>query len=217
MRKNYDNYILSIAELMKQNIYFSDKEFNFVTISNTNWITRKNRTSFNHENDLAPRRIIFMDFGHRYSPELAYTHPALIIGKKNNFLLVLPISSSPSKVSVAYHPTINPNGNKKYYLLKSGEGGLTLDSVVILTEILTISYGRIISLYSLNGINQSDYINIRKMSFANTFPNESRKMYNLEKENNKQKEVLKNLLGKELISRYITTEIKFLKKIELCT
>ena len=149
----------------------------------TNWGFKRGSAYFVNESDLKKGQIIFTDFGLNYKPEMAYRHPSVIMKVKNHMCTVHPCTSNNSKVSKAYHPIYNPRGSRSYYLLKAGEGGLSKDTAVILGQILTISVGRIIQIYDINGLDSTVFANVCKESFKMNYEYQHHQMERLEKEN----------------------------------
>lgn len=149
------------------------------------WISNKNSTYFCDENKLKTKQIIFVDFGLSQTPEMGYSHPALIIAIKNHNCTVIPCTSNLSKVNIAYHPIKNSKGTKTYYLLCAGNGGLSKNTAVDISQIRTISFSRIIKIFDTKGIDSTDYQHITELSFHHHFNYYQMKIKNLNKENSK--------------------------------
>ena len=62
---------------------------------------------------------------------------------KNHRCVVLPCTSNIEKFENAYHPVYNKHGNKSFYRLYVKNGGLEKNTAVDITQIRTISFGRI--------------------------------------------------------------------------
>lgn len=107
------------------------------------WLDRKDVDNC-AENSIVPAigDVLMVEWNIGYKPELAYTHPGLVINIVNDMLVVAPISSI--HVDSAYHPNDNPNGDKLYRKVTVSDGFLKECSVHI-AEIKTISKSRVIS------------------------------------------------------------------------
>lgn len=116
-----------------------------------------------------------MEWGNNFSPELSYKHPAVIIEEWTNTVLVIPTTSTPSKVAAAYHPADNPSG--KWYYRKVGVAeGFAHDCALILNNAKIMSKTRIISVSGTIAGNLSDDNNVfrevRKTMIKNFFSKE---------------------------------------------
>ena len=159
--------VVKSQEKMLKEIYDSPNEAEDIAKAIKAWSTRRKRTSCS----ITPKKgeIIYVEFGLNYSGEMAYEHPAYVIKAKNSLCVVHPCTSNSSKVLTAYHPTDNPSGNKRMYKLKAGEGGLLKDTAILLNEIQTISYGRIIRTFSPTSLSNIIQDEIDKIDFAYYF------------------------------------------------
>lgn len=171
-----------ISNLIQAMQKVTENELAFIIISLQNWITRRENTKYyekggNSKVDIG--EIFFADLGIAYKPEIAYTHPVIILEKIKNYVLVVPTTTSIDTVTIAYHPIDNPNGDKKYRKIKESEG-VEKDCAVILTNITTISQGRLISRKGkLNDINNENSLfnEIKMNTFYYCFPRQY-KSYN---------------------------------------
>lgn len=169
---DFTTLIGNLIELVKN---FTEDELAFIIISLQNWITRKENIKYFEKNgnckvDIG--EIFFADLGIGYKPEIAYTHPVIILEKIKNYVLVVPTTTSEKTVISAYHPIDNPEGDKRYRKIKRGEG-VERDCAVILTNVTTISQGRLISRKGkLNNINEDNSIfnEIKTRTFYYCFP-----------------------------------------------
>ena len=107
------------------------------------WINNYSKTGFSDEDNLKVKQIIYVDFGLSITPEMAYCHPALVLKVENHRCVVLPCTSNIEKFENAYHPVYNKHGNKSFYRLYVKNGGLEKNTAVDITQIRTISFGRI--------------------------------------------------------------------------
>lgn len=140
----FNTLITNLMDLVKN---LTEEELAFIVISIQNWIVRKDNTSYfekNGNNKVDIGDIFFADLGIAYKPEIAYTHPVIVIEKIKNYVLVVPTTTSEKTVINAYHPIDNPTGDKKYRKIKK-EDGVEKDCAAILTNISTISQGRLLS------------------------------------------------------------------------
>lgn len=87
--------------------------------------------------------IFNVDFGINYEPEMSYNHPGLILEEIGDLILVVPSSTSSIKLSNAYHPVKNKNGNWYYYEVDKSDG-FAERCVLILGNVCTISKGRLL-------------------------------------------------------------------------
>lgn len=199
-----DWFVKSLEEtykLDKQVESSTEKDKRFMCQSLQSWNARHNGVPFLDRGQLKYNQILFIDFGFSYSPELAFSHPCLLLSYNNRLCSVLPITSSNRIVTNAYHPSINPAGNKAHYLLPVGTSLLSKPSAVYVKQFRTISESRIIKFIDKNGLPMDLYKDIRNSAFTNSFPD---KQYALEK---CQEELTKQ---KELVSQ-LTQEINTLK------
>ncbi len=145
------------------------KNQEFICNSTKSWTNRHTGTNFAERNKLNSNQILFADFGFCYTPELAYAHPGLLLKYDNRLCKILPITSNARIVGSAYHPVINPAGNKSYYLIPLGTCNLTRDSAIHVTQLRTISESRIISIIDEKGLSLSEYENIKLATFKDCF------------------------------------------------
>ena len=173
-----------LSNLIEMSHELSEEELSFITISLQNWITRKNNTSYydrrgNNTVKYEKISIFKNDLGIAYKPEIAYTHPVIILEKIRNYVLVVPTTTSKETVDSAYHPIDNPTGDKRYRKIKRGEG-TEKDCAVILTNATTISRGRLIERKgALNNINDENSLfnELKMKAFYYCFPKQY-KTYN---------------------------------------
>ena len=100
-----------------------------------------------------------MEWGNNFSPELSYKHPAVIIEEWTNTVLVIPTTSTPTKIVSAYHPTENPTC--KWYYRKVGvDEGFAHDCALILNNAKIMSKTRITSISGSISGNLNDASNV---------------------------------------------------------
>src|SRR5690606_32762925 len=114
-----------------------------------NWVIRKDYDEYKEKDasgNLNPSpvnigEIFIADLGLSY--ETAYSHPVLILEHIDNRVLVIPVTSSPSKFSRAFHPSSFPHGDKSMRIVYKSDGFET-DSVLMVSSAITISKGRLL-------------------------------------------------------------------------
>lgn len=176
MAKDTSEVLASYMRVLSNLIFaaerLSEGEMAMIINSLNRWITKK---------DISVGRpytvgtIVQMEWGNNFSPELSYKHPAVIIEEWANTVLVIPTTSTPAKVAVAYHPTDNPTG--KWYYRKVGVAeGFAHDCALILNNAKIMSKTRIISVSGTIVGNLSDDNNVfrevRKTMIQNFFSKE---------------------------------------------
>lgn len=132
--------------------------------------------------------IFNIDFGINYEPEMSYNHPGLILEEVGDLVLVIPSSTSSTKLSNAYHPVKNKNGYWYYYEVDKCDG-FAERCVLILGNVCTISKGRLLEKkghLTCDMINENSlYRNIRNIMmqhlFAKEYNNLTSKIAELEK------------------------------------
>lgn len=150
------SYLQLISNMIFANEKLSESEMAMIISSINRWITKKDVIS---ANTYGIGKIVQIDWGVNYAPELSYKHPAVIMEEWKNTILVIPTTSTQSKVLAAYHPVDNPTG--KWYYRKVGVNeGFQHDSALILNNAKIMSKSRITSVSgSLTG-NLSDEQNV---------------------------------------------------------
>ena len=139
-----------------------------------------NRRTFTEcREDIEIGDIFNVDFGINYEPEMSYNHPGLILEEVGDLVLVVPSSTSPTKLSNAYHPTKNKNGNWYYYEVDRSDG-FAERCVLILGNVCTISKGRLLEkkghLICDIADEKSLYRNIRNIIMQHLFSKEYNKL-----------------------------------------
>lgn len=139
--------------------------------------------------------IFIADLGMNFQ-ELAYCHPVIVMEIIDNKALVLPLTSTISKINTAYHPSSNPNGDRNYRKVFQSDG-FEVDSAIIINEMRLISKGRLIE--RKGRINEdithenSIFLEVKESSFQKFFSSNAQKIFSLEQEiielNNKIKEL----------------------------
>lgn len=150
----------------------SESEMAMIISSLNRWITKK-ELSLNRTYGIG--KIVQMEWGNNFSPELSYKHPALILEEWTNTVLAIPTTSTPTKVALAYYPIENPSG--KWYYRKVGPAeGFAHDCALILNNAKVLSKTRIISVSGCITGNLNDSQNvfreIRRTMIQNFFSKE---------------------------------------------
>jgi hypothetical protein len=206
-------FTASLTNYIEHNHGLKADELAMVTISIEDWRRKRHHTRFTKDS-VNLGDIFYADLGINYKPELAYGHPVVIIEKIRGLYLVLPVSTSQEHMSKAYHPTANPDGVKYLRKVLKSEGeGFTDDSVIIISNLRTISPGRLHdkkgSLKDITNPN-SLFNELKNNALSFAFPKYATLINKLEKENKElldQKEELELKIN-ELNSRIIELEEK---------
>lgn len=176
LAKDTNETLFSYLQLLSNLIYAGEKlsegEMAMIITSLNRWITRKD---ISVSNSYGIGKIVQMELGTNFSPELSYKHPVVIIEEWKNTVLVIPTTSSPSKIANAFHPIDNPNG--KWYYRKVGTAeGFAHDCALILNNAKIMSKTRITSISGNITGNLSDENNvfreIRRTMIRNLFKKE---------------------------------------------
>lgn len=136
------SYLQLLSNMIYANEKITESELAMIVASLNRWITKK---EYINQQPYGVGKIVQLDWGANFSPELSYKHPALIIEEWKNTIFVIPATSTPSILASAYHPTDNPNG--KWYYRKVGKSeGFAHDCTLILNNAKVMSKTRIISI-----------------------------------------------------------------------
>jgi hypothetical protein len=174
--KDTSEVLASYLQILSNLIYaaerLSESEMAMIISSLNRWVTRKD---ISVSQSYKVGKIVQMEWGNNFSPELSYKHPAVIIEEWTNIVLVIPTTSTPTKVAAAYHPIDNPTG--KWYYRKVGiTEGFAHDCALILNNAKIMSKARITSVSGTIAGNLSDDDNvfreIRKTMIQNFFSKE---------------------------------------------
>jgi mRNA-degrading endonuclease toxin of MazEF toxin-antitoxin module len=125
---------------MCNNLY--EDELAMLIISMQTWMNRRNDLTANFNCNLGD--IVYTDLGITYKLELSYAHPVVIIENIGNMVLVVPVTTSQEKVNEAYHPIDNIDGNKYIRKVNKDEDNFEETCAVLISNIRTISPGRLI-------------------------------------------------------------------------
>lgn len=134
MAKDTSEVLASYMKILSNLIFaaerLSESEMAMIIGSLNRWVTKKD---ISVSRSYGVGKIVQMEWGNNFSPELSYKHPAIIIEEWANTVLVISTTSAPAKVADAYHPIDNPSG--KWYYRKVGVAeGLAHDCALILNN-----------------------------------------------------------------------------------
>lgn len=205
MAKDTNETLFSYLQLLSNLIYagekLSESEMAMITASLNRWVTKK---EISVSTSYGIGKIVQMEWGTNFSSELSYKHPAVIIEEWKNTVLVIPTTSSPSKVANAFHPIDNPSG--KWYYRKVGVAeGFAHDCALILNNAKIMSKARITSvsgnitgnLSDKNNVFREIRITLIKNLFKKEWSDYKRLAHNYEEEikkNNELQEAYNKLL-----------------------
>ncbi|MDC7291688.1 hypothetical protein NXH76_28345 [Blautia schinkii] len=166
------SYLQLLSNLIYASELLTESEMAMIISSINRWITQKH---YSNTKTYGIGKIVQLEWGTNFSPELSYRHPAVIIEEWTTSILVIPTTSTPSKVSSAYHPIYNPTG--KWYYRKVGvTEGFAHDCALILNNAKIVSKSRIISVSAtISGdLNHKENVfrEIRKTMIKNFFTKE---------------------------------------------
>lgn len=176
MAKNTSEVLSSYMQILSNLIFAAERltesEMAMIISSLNRWVTKKDITA---NRSYGVGKIVQMEWGNNFSPELSYKHPAVIIEEWTNTVLVIPTTSTPAKVADAYHPIDNPSG--EWYYRKVGvTEGFAHDCALILNNAKIMSKTRITSVSGSIAGNLSDDNNVfrevRKTMIKNFFSKE---------------------------------------------
>lgn len=176
MAKDTSEVLASYMQILSNLIFaaeqLTESEMAMIISSLNRWVTKKN---ISIKRSYGIGKIVQMEWGNNFSPELSYKHPAVIIEEWASTVLVIPTTSTPEKVAAAYHPIDNPSG-KWYYRKVSVAEGFAHDCALILNNAKIMSKTRITSVSGMITGNLSDDNNVfrevRKTMIQNFFSKE---------------------------------------------
>ena len=85
------------------------------------FITASYHRGISYDSSYKVGDFVWIEFGHNPKPELSFEHIGIIFMKQNHTYYVLPITTPKSHNRQhlnAYHEVENPNGTKKFVLIK---------------------------------------------------------------------------------------------------
>lgn len=165
-------YMQLLSNLIYASERLSESEMAMIIGSLNRWVTKKD-ISVGRSYGIG--KIVQMEWGANFSPELSYKHPAVIIEEWKNTVLVIPTTSAPSKIANAFHPIDHPDG-KWYYRKVGTTEGFAHDCALILNNAKIMAKARITSVSGSITGNLNDETNvfreIRKTMIKNFFSKE---------------------------------------------
>jgi len=176
MANDTSEVLASYMQLLSNLIYASERlsesEMAMIIGSLNRWVTRKDVSS---GRSIGIGKIVQMEWGINFSPELSYKHPAVVMEEWKNTVLVIPTTSTPAKVADAFHPTENPGGKWFYRKVGTAEG-FAHDCALILNNAKIMSKARITSVSGCITGDLSDESNVfrevRRTMIKNFFSKE---------------------------------------------
>lgn len=177
-----------IYDLIDYLIHIRNSNLKVKVLSSLNHYTKNKHTGFDYSISYKLGDVCWIEFGDNLAPEMALNHMGIVFRKENNqTYFVLPITTPKNSNSLhrnAYHPIINPFGNKRFRrLLQSECSFLAHDSVVKCMEPKLISVKRIISKAGSIQPNSELYKDIVECTFSYLFAEQSYNFQNIKKEN----------------------------------
>lgn len=150
---------------------YDTKNINQINNAITKWTNSHKNIK---KNNYKAGDIYKVEFGLAYEPEMGFEHRAVILGKSNSLYYVVPITTynvNNPLYSNVYHSIDNPNGDKKYYLIKQSEYPQFLDhdSIIKCNDIKTVSYKRFLG-QKMGYIKGKNFENLLTIVYQNIFP-----------------------------------------------
>lgn len=204
-----------IYNLIDYLIHIRDNGLKIKVISALKHYITNKHTGFDYSISYKVGDVCWIEFGDNLTPEMALNHMGIIFRKENNqTYFVLPITTPKSGNSLhinAYHPVINPSGNKRFRrLIQSECGFLAHDSVVKCMEPKLISVKRIISKIGTIQTDSELYKDIVNCTFSYLFAEQSYNLQNIKKENSLLKMTIE---ASEILDVYNVTSITDLNNL----
>jgi hypothetical protein len=166
-------FTASLTNYIEKSHQYTEEELAYIIMSMQNWVTRKDFTRANGNGQVNAGEIYFADLGIGYKPEMAYTHPVIVLEKIGAYAFVVPTTTSSTSLRDAYHPTDNSTGNKKLRKVLLTEESFTEDCAIILSNVRTISQGRLLTkIGDMKNINDpnSTFVEIKDKAMQLCFP-----------------------------------------------
>lgn len=151
------------------------------------FITASYHRGISYDSSYKVGDFVWIEFGHNPKPELSFEHIGIIFMKQNHTYYVLPITTPKSHNRQhlnAYHEVENPNGTKKFVLIKRVDFPfLKHDSLVKTSELRVVSEARLGNVLGHKELEDPKIIDIWRIAHSFYFPSYDYKMNNLIKEN----------------------------------
>ena len=145
--------------------------------------------NYNYSSTYKKWDVCWIQWGNNLEPEMSYKHMGIIYKVDNKHVYAFPITTLNSnniQITNAYHPILNPNGNKMYIQINAYDYSfLQHDSVIKMTELKMLSKKRILSkcgsiisdvslkntitIYVLDYFNHEKYNEIIRIRMENSF------------------------------------------------
>lgn len=126
--------------------HLSAYEASSIITSDANWIQKSTdkefKDSYGKRKPVQVGTVYYIDYGKTFCGELAYFHYGLCVGKREDKVFIVPMTSGTQYFSTCYHPSNNPLANKKYRQALATEG-FSKDCVLKIDDAKFISAGRI--------------------------------------------------------------------------
>ncbi len=120
MAKDTSEVLASYLQILSNLIYaaerLSESEMAMIISSLNRWVTKKDITV---NRSYGVGKIVQMEWGNNFSPELSYKHPAVIIEEWTNTVLVIPTTSTPAKVSADSQQCKDNVKNSHYFCIRN--------------------------------------------------------------------------------------------------
>lgn len=170
-------FLSIISNMAEKGLSFTESDLALLTKSLQQYLNRRTFTTCRETIQVGD--IFNIDFGINYEPEMSFNHPGLVVELIGDLVLVIPSSTSPTKLANAYHPIKNPTGLWYYYRVDKADG-FAEDCALILGNVCTISQGRLLEKKGHLTCDISDenslYRQLRKIIFSNVFEYEYHKL-----------------------------------------
>lgn len=139
---SYSQFALCLSNLILHTKYMNENDLAMLTMSLQNWMSRRKLQSTTLS--VNPGDICLTDLGLVYSPELGFPHPAVILRDMGDYYWVVPATTNPYYLSLAFHPENNPQGDpmlRKVY----PTDGFEDTCVLLLTNLKPVGKSRILA------------------------------------------------------------------------
>ena len=159
-----ENYLKAMKQL---NAYDTSS----IIKSDSSWLQKHSFDEFKVRGSkvtIDPGRICCIDYGKTYKGEISYFHYGLCVSRKEEKLLIIPMTSANDWRDTCYHPVKKPSATKKYRQGLRSEG-FSKDCVLLMNDAKFISAGRI-DRQDVE-INPDTLKEIQQQLFAVCFPN----------------------------------------------
>ena len=122
-------------------------------ISDINFYERKDSTLTSFQRNVREGDLVIIDFGKQYRYECSYVHPALVVAKMNNKVMVVPMSSNDKMLEKALYL----KKDNLCPLLSSGEKNIDKHSTLILNDAKWIAPTRVLQQIGTIDTNSTEF------------------------------------------------------------